>query len=80
MENITDLFIRLLEEFRSVDIANREFSRMIDDDPDLKAKYAEWCEESGYEDRDGFIEFAEEFIETQNSIWDTLTDYDYEDQ
>lgn len=61
-------------------MANREFCRMIDDDPDLKTQYAEWCEESGYEERDGFIEFAEEYIETQNSIWDTLTDYDYEDQ
>ena len=80
MENITDLFIQLLEEFRSVDLANREFQRMIDDDSDLRTQYSEWCEESGFEEREGFREFADEYIETKNSIWDSLTDYDNDDQ
>ncbi|MDE6263122.1 MAG: hypothetical protein K2M09_07470 [Muribaculaceae bacterium] len=76
MKNITDLFIELLKTFRSIEPANREFRRLIDEDSDLKARYAEWCESEGYSERDGFREFAEEYIENQSSIWDTLTDYD----
>lgn len=76
MEHITDLFITLLNDFRTVELANREFRRMIDEDSDLKAQYAEWCEASGYSERDGFDEFAEQYIEEQNSIWDSLSDYD----
>lgn len=76
MEHITDLFTSLLQEFRIIEVANREFQRMLDEDAELKADYAEWCEASGYSERDGFNEFAEEYIENQNSIWDSLTDYD----
>lgn len=76
MSDITELFETLLRNFRSVDVANLELQRMIDEDSDLKNEYAEWCEENGYSERYGFVEFAEEYIENQNSIWDSLTDYD----
>lgn len=79
MNDITELFESLLTSLRSVDIASREFERMIDEDPELKAQYSEWCEENGYSERFGFTEFAEEYIENQNSIWDSLTDYDAEE-
>ncbi len=78
MNDITELFESLLTSFRSVDLANREFNRMIDDDPELKEEYSAWCEEHGHSERYGFTEFAEEYIENQNSIWDALTDYDEE--
>ena len=76
MNDITKLFESLLDDFRSVDVASREFDRMIDEDPELMASYTEWCEENGHSLRYGFTDFAEEYIENQNSIWDSLTDYD----
>lgn len=79
MNDITDLFISLLGSFRSVDMADRELHRLIDEDEELKKAYSEWCEENGHSERYGFTEFAEEYIENQNSIWDSLTDYDSEE-
>ena len=79
MNDITELFDSLLVSFRSVDLAWREFNRMADDDPQLKEQYASWCEENGYTERYGFKDYAEEYIENQNSIWDSLTDYDAEE-
>ncbi|MDE7110726.1 MAG: hypothetical protein K2O38_02340 [Muribaculaceae bacterium] len=76
MNNITELFESLLNSFRSIDLANRELHRMIAEDAELNNEYTDWCIENGYTERYGFIEFAEIYIENQNSIWDSLTDYD----
>ena len=79
MNDITKVFESLLDNFRSVDVASREFNRMVDEDPEMMAHYTKWCEENGHSLRYGFDEFAEEYIENQNSIWDSLTDYDSEE-
>ena len=71
-----DLFNQLLENHRSIDIAEAEFQRMLADDADLRADYRQWCEDCGYSERRGFSAYAEQYVESQNSIWDSLTDYD----
>ena len=38
MEDITDYFISLLQEHRSVDIAEAEFKRAIAEDDELRAE------------------------------------------
>lgn len=78
MNDITSLFDSLLRSMHHVDMAFAEFKRMIDDDPVLHAQYAEWCDETGHTERRGFLDYAEEYIENQNSVWDSLTDYDAE--
>lgn len=78
MENLTDLFVQLLENLGSVDLAESEFKRMIADDDELHCRYHDWCEETGHTERRGFLDFAEEYIAEQNSIWDSLKD-DYDD-
>lgn len=76
MDNFTDLFHDLLQSCGSVDIAEAEFKRMIADSPELRAEYRRWCSEYGYTERRGFLDYAEEYLDEQNSKWDTLTDYD----
>lgn len=49
---------------------------MISDDPELRADYRLWCQDNGHTERYGFLDYAEEFIDMQNSVWDSLTDYD----
>lgn len=77
MEDITELFQQLLNDFGGVDLAEAEFKRMIADDDELHAAYHEWCEETGHTERRGFLDYAEEYIDNQNSVWDTLND-DYD--
>jgi hypothetical protein len=76
MNVLTDLFDQLLDSHGSVDFAEAEFKRMISDDPELRADYRLWCQDNGHTERYGFLDYAEEFIDMQNSVWDSLTDYD----
>ncbi len=79
MDDFSDLFNDLLQSCGSVDIAEAEFKRMIADSQSLRADYRRWCSEYGYTERRGFLDYAEEFLDEQNSKLDTLTDYDNQD-
>ncbi len=49
---------------------------MMDDDPQLEADYQEWCDTMGVSSRKGFAYYYEEYIEQQDSVWDSLDDQD----
>jgi len=78
MENITEVFDRYLAQYGSVDIAEAEFKKNLHEDADLKAAYHEWCEEVGSSEKRGFLDYCEEYFDSQKDIWDTLSDYDDE--
>lgn len=75
-ENITQLFIDILLQADSVDVAESEFKKMIDEDEELHMAYREWCHEVGYTERSGFIDFCEEYLRERESVWDNLNDFD----
>lgn len=76
MEDIETYFVDLLNQHRSVDIAESEFKKILAEDPNLRKRYSEWCHEVGSSERDGFRDFCEEYRDNQDSIWESLTDYD----
>lgn len=65
----------LLSQFGSVDIAESEFKRQVNEDEDLKAAFKEWCESMGYKEREAFNHYCEEYLQGNESIFDTLSDY-----
>lgn len=73
---ITAIFESIIQQSGALDIAISEFKKMIADDVEFKSLYKEWCEENGYSERHGFVDYAEEFIKSQEEKWDSLTDYD----
>ena len=76
MNNISDIFDDLLMSCGSVDIAESEFKRMIASDSDLHSEYRDWCLDNGHTERHGFLDYAEEYLQRQDSVWDSLADYD----
>lgn len=76
MTDIETLIQSLVDQTGALDMAQSEFKRMLADDNELRADYKEWCEELGYSERNGFIEYAEEFVNSREEKWDSLTDYD----
>lgn len=78
MKTITDVFNDYLEQFGSVDIAESEFHRSVQDDDELKAAYKEWCETVGSSEKRGFLDYCDEYIDSQNDIWNSLSDYNDE--
>ena len=79
MDDITIFFTQLIEQSKSIDIADAEFNRLIAEDADLKKSYSEWCQSVGSSERYGFRDFCEEYMESQDDIWDQLRDYDEQD-
>lgn len=78
MNEIEQLFNSYLSQFKSVDIAEAEFKKDMHADPDMRSKYREWCREVGSTEKNGFYDYCEEYLRDQNSVWDTLSDYNDE--
>lgn len=76
MDELTYFFIELITQHRQIDIAEAEFRRLMEDDEELRVDYRTWCEENGYSEKRGFSEFCEEYLDSQDSKWETLNDYD----
>lgn len=78
-QHITDFFNDLLREYGSVDIADAEFKKQLHEEPALRDRYREWCHEVGSTEKNGFLDYCEEYLESQESIWENLKD-EYDDE
>ena len=74
--NITDYFVKIIQQSGSIDIARAEFKRLISEDEELDRLYRLWCEETGHSFRNGFDNFCEEYMDSQQSVWDMFDDFD----
>ena len=74
MEDIEDLFISIIKQSHSADLAEAEFKRSLVDDEELRHRYKEYCREIGTSERNGFLDFCDEYMAGQ--VWDSLSDYD----
>ena len=74
--DITEYFNSLISQTGSIDMAEAEFKRAIAEDNELHTIYREWCHENGSSERNGFLDFCDEYMEAQDSKWDSLNDYD----
>ena len=75
-EEITEIIENLLNESPMLADAEAEFKRMIGEDSDLRRNYREWCHEVGSTEKRGFYDYAEEYLDSQDDVWNTLTDID----
>ncbi len=77
MDNdITDIFRTIIQQTGSIDMAEAEFKKMIGEDDTLHSLYREYCREVGSSERRGFLDFADEYMDSQQSIWNHLSDFD----
>ena len=76
MNDITQVFNSLLEQYGSIDIAEAEFKKMIIEDDSLRNEYCEWCHAVGSSESKGFLDYCDEYKSSQDSVWDSLTDFD----
>lgn len=80
MEDIKEIFNNYLTQYRSVDIAEAEFKKDLHEDPELKAMYRQWCDEVGSNEKNGFFDYCDEYMESQDDVWNTLNDYDEDNE
>ncbi|MCM1021541.1 MAG: hypothetical protein NC343_05015 [Muribaculum sp.] len=76
MNDITEFFHNLLSQYGSIDIANAELKKLLAEDDTLAEEYSEWCASVGSSEKMGFLDFCEELLDNQQSIYDNLSDFD----
>lgn len=76
MEEMHDLFVHIINQTDSLDMAESEFRHLLVDDPELRRQYREYCREMGTSERNGFKDFCEEFMQEQDNVWNSLSDFD----
>jgi hypothetical protein len=54
-------------------MAESDFKKLIYEDRDLHLAYKEWCHDNGYSEKIGFVEYCNEFMDEEESIWDVLS-------
>lgn len=75
--DITEVFREVIRQTGSIDIAEAEFKKMLGEDADLHTLYRQWCDEVGSSERRGFLDFCDEYIDSQDSVWDSFdNDFD----
>ncbi len=78
MIDIIEVFQQILSHNRTIDVADSEFKKMIYEDDEIKIAYKQWCQEEGYTEKYGFIEFCQAYFDEEESRWDILNNEEYE--
>lgn len=76
MIDIEERFTAIIDEAPGIDIAESNFKQSLIDDPELRKAYKEYCREQGTSEKNGFIEFCEQYCSDRDEIWESLNDYD----
>lgn len=76
MDSLFEIFNNIISQTGSIDIAEAEFKRQMNEDPELRAMYREWCHQVGSSEKRGFMDYCEEYLDSQDEIWQNLTDFD----
>ena len=70
MNDISEILRELLDRFSNTPELDQEFERMRREVDGFNDDYVEWCEENGYSVKDGYRDFIDEIVESQDSYWD----------
>lgn len=75
MNDISDYLRELLDRFSNTPELDEEFDRVLRTDEKFSNEYAIWCEDNGYNVKNGYREFINEIIESQDSYWDSYQEF-----
>ena len=75
MNDISEILRELLDRYSNTSDLDLEFERMRREDEEFEKDYIEWCDENGYNVKDGYRDFINEIIESQDSFWDNYQEY-----
>ncbi|MBR3101988.1 MAG: hypothetical protein IKH19_09570 [Muribaculaceae bacterium] len=75
MYDISEILQELLDRYSNTSQLDREFNRMLQEDEDMQEDYREWCDVHGYSTTSGYRDYIDEFVESQDSIWDNYKEF-----
>ena len=75
MNDISEILRELLDRFSNTSDLDREFERMRREIEGFEDDYSVWCDENGYNIKDGYRDFIDEIVESQDSFWDNYQEF-----
>ena len=75
MNDISEILRELLDRFSNTSDLDNEFERMRRSDEEFEKDYIAWCDDNGYNVKDGYRDFVNEIIESQDSFWDNYQEF-----
>ena len=75
MNDISEILRELLDRYSNTSELDREFEWMRREDEEFEKDYVLWCDDNGYTVKDGYRDFINEIVESQDSFWDNYQEY-----
>ena len=75
MNDISEILRELLDRYSNTSELDREFERMRREDEEFEKDYVLWCDDNVYTVKDGYRDFINEIVESQDSFWDNYQEY-----
>lgn len=75
MYDISEILRELLDRYSNTSELDQEFERMRRENEGFEDEYATWCDEYGYTVKDGYRDFINEIVESQDSYWDNYQEF-----
>jgi hypothetical protein len=75
MYDISEILRELLDRYSNTSELDHEFERMRRENEGFEDEYATWCDEYGYTVKDGYRDFINEIVESQDSYWDNYQEF-----
>ncbi|WP_407401978.1 hypothetical protein [Sodaliphilus sp.] len=75
MNDISDLLRELLDRCGNNETLDSEFQNLLQADVRLQDEYKLWCNAHGYTVRNGYRDYINELVESQDSIWDNYKEF-----
>ena len=75
MNDISEILRELLDRYSNTPELDQAFERMRREVDGFEDDYAAWCEDNGYSIKDGYLDFINEIVESQDSYWDNYQEF-----
>ena len=75
MYDISEILRELLDRYSNTSELDHEIERMRRENEGFEDEYATWCDEYGYTVKDGYRDFINEIVESQDSYWDNYQEF-----
>ncbi len=75
MNDISEILRELLDRYSNTPELDQEFERMRREVDNFENDYVSWCEDNGYNVKDGYLDFINEIVESQDSYWDNYQEF-----
>lgn len=75
MNDISEILRELLDRYSNTPELDEEFERMRREVEDFESDYVSWCDDNGYNVKDGYRDFINEIVESQDSYWDNYQEF-----